>query len=84
MSLDTSPQASKRISVKTLVESPSLPCDHRRYYSSDPNESAASEPDDTIPTIDFSLLTSGDPLQRSKIIRDLDKACQEWGFFMVT
>ncbi|KAH7847732.1 hypothetical protein Vadar_029655 [Vaccinium darrowii] len=80
----TPPQASKRVSVKTLVESPGLTSIPSKYsYSLNPNESAGSEPDETIPTIDFSLLTSGDPHQRSKIIRDLDKACREWGFFML-
>ncbi|GFS35149.1 hypothetical protein Acr_00g0038110 [Actinidia rufa] len=48
-----------------------------------PNESDASNPNNTIPTIDFSLLTSGDPHQRSKVIQDIDKSCQEWGFFML-
>ncbi|KAM1002372.1 hypothetical protein ACFX2C_002815 [Malus domestica] len=38
----------------------------------------------TIPTVDFSLLTtSASPEQRSKAINDLGKACQDWGFFMV-
>ncbi|KAJ0011448.1 hypothetical protein Pint_33400 [Pistacia integerrima] len=41
------------------------------------------EPDDSIPIIDFSLLISSCPEQRYKIIHDLGKACQEWGFFMV-
>ncbi|PIA51997.1 hypothetical protein AQUCO_01000106v1 [Aquilegia coerulea] len=36
-----------------------------------------------IPTIDFSLLNSTSPDQRSKVIQDLGKACQEWGFFML-
>ncbi|KAH7847202.1 hypothetical protein Vadar_023205 [Vaccinium darrowii] len=80
----TPPQASKRVSVKTLVESLGLTSIPSSYsYSLNPNESAGSEPDETIPTIDFSLLTSTDPHQRSKIIRDLDRACREWGFFML-
>jgi isopenicillin N synthase-like dioxygenase len=36
-----------------------------------------------IPVIDFSLLTSGDPDIHAKTVRDLHKACVEWGFFMV-
>ncbi|KAH7834634.1 hypothetical protein Vadar_018132 [Vaccinium darrowii] len=81
---ETPCKASKRVSVKTLVESPGLTSIPSTYsYSLNPNESAASEPDGTIPIIDFSLLTSGDPHQRSKIIRDLDRACREWGFFML-
>ncbi|XP_062086499.1 2-oxoglutarate-dependent dioxygenase 19-like [Humulus lupulus] len=37
----------------------------------------------SIPTIDISLLTSGDLHQRSKILHDLRKACKEWGFFQL-
>ncbi|KAF5207081.1 2-oxoglutarate and Fe(II)-dependent oxygenase superfamily protein [Thalictrum thalictroides] len=36
-----------------------------------------------IPTIDFSILNSTFPDQRSKVIQDIGKACQDWGFFMV-
>ena len=43
----------------------------------------STDPEYTIPTIDFSLLTSGDPEQRSKVLHDLRKACDEWGYFMV-
>ncbi|KAI4297448.1 hypothetical protein L6164_037339 [Bauhinia variegata] len=39
--------------------------------------------DDTIPVIDFSLLISGNPKERSKAIKDLGKACEEWGFFLL-
>ncbi|KAF4369956.1 hypothetical protein G4B88_016117 [Cannabis sativa] len=35
----------------------------------------------SIPTIDFSLLTSDNLDQRSKILDDLRKACEDWGFF---
>ncbi|KAF7113878.1 hypothetical protein RHSIM_RhsimUnG0105900 [Rhododendron simsii] len=77
--------ATKRISVKTLVESPGLTSIPTNYsYSTNPNESAGSNPnEDTFPVIDFSLLTSDDPHKRSKTIQDLDRACQDWGFFMV-
>ncbi|KAI4299129.1 hypothetical protein L6164_032619 [Bauhinia variegata] len=37
----------------------------------------------TIPIIDFSLLTSSDPQHKSKIIQDLGRACEEWGFFLL-
>ncbi|XP_022159287.1 uncharacterized protein LOC111025699 [Momordica charantia] len=37
---------------------------------------------DSIPTIDFSLLTTGTPDQRAKVVDQLGKACQDWGFFM--
>ncbi|OMO85195.1 Oxoglutarate/iron-dependent dioxygenase [Corchorus capsularis] len=45
---------------------------------------SVSEANESIPTIDFSLLTSSNPEERSKVIQDLAKACQDWGFFMVT
>ena len=38
---------------------------------------------EAIPTVDFSLLTSADPDQRSKAVEDLGRACREWGFFVV-
>ncbi|KAL2513620.1 2-oxoglutarate (2OG) and Fe(II)-dependent oxygenase superfamily protein [Forsythia ovata] len=46
------------------------------------NERTASN-SDSIPIIDFSLLISGHPDQRSKFIQELGKACQEWGFFIL-
>uniref|UniRef100_A0A5B7BI18 Putative 2-oxoglutarate/Fe(II)-dependent dioxygenase n=1 Tax=Davidia involucrata TaxID=16924 RepID=A0A5B7BI18_DAVIN len=70
--------------IKSLAESRDLTSIPSNYtYSTNPNEIAGSDPEDTIPVIDFSVLTSGDPDQRSKIIQDLGKACEEWGFFMV-
>nr|QBG82653.1 DMR6-like oxygenase 2 [Papaver somniferum] len=36
----------------------------------------------SLPVIDFSLLTSGSPNQRSKIVEELRNACLHWGFFM--
>ncbi|KAM7481692.1 hypothetical protein LguiB_006275 [Lonicera macranthoides] len=47
------------------------------------NELESVNAEDSIPTIDFSLLTMGSPDQRSKVIHDLGKFCQEWGFFLV-
>ncbi|XP_010272964.1 PREDICTED: protein DMR6-LIKE OXYGENASE 2-like isoform X2 [Nelumbo nucifera] len=49
----------------------------------DDDDQVVAEAEEVIPTIDFSLLKSGTPEQRSSTIRDLGKACQEWGFFMV-
>lgn len=46
------------------------------------NEPTASN-SDSIPIIDFSLITSAQPDQRSRVIQELGKACQEWGFFIV-
>ncbi|GMP38929.1 hypothetical protein CsSME_00009984 [Camellia sinensis var. sinensis] len=82
---ETHLHAPQSTSVKTLAESPGLTCIPPNYtYTTNPHESAASEPEDSIPIIDFSSLTSSDPDQRSQVIQDLGKACQEWGFFMVT
>ena len=83
-SAETNPHVPKRTTVKALVESPALTSIPSNYsYTTNPNESDASDPDETLPAIDFSLLTSHDPHQRSKVIQDLKKACQDWGFFMV-
>ncbi|KAL8479529.1 hypothetical protein ACS0TY_026431 [Phlomoides rotata] len=37
----------------------------------------------SLPVVDFSALTAGDPDQYSKSIHDLAKACEEWGFFVL-
>ena len=78
--------APKAASVKALLESSgsaSIPCaySYSTLHLSDHN--TASEPEETIPIIDFSLLTSCDPHQRSIAIHKLSKACEEWGFFTV-
>ncbi|KAF2291616.1 hypothetical protein GH714_026221 [Hevea brasiliensis] len=70
-------------SVKWLVESGCLKKVPSKYaYEKNP-EDRISEDEETIPTIDYSLLTHGTPIQRFKVIQDLGNACQEWGFFMV-
>ncbi|XP_057495236.1 2-oxoglutarate-dependent dioxygenase 19-like [Actinidia eriantha] len=71
-------------SVKALQES-SIPW---RYSNStvlnlNEHDNIASEPEESIPIIDFSLLTSSDPIRRSEAIHQLSHACQEWGFFML-
>lgn len=74
--------------IKQLADSPDLHFIPSNYVHStnDPGDSSATDPDDSnsIPIIDFSLLTSGDPHQRSIAIHNLSKACQDWGFFMVS
>ncbi|CAK9133711.1 unnamed protein product [Ilex paraguariensis] len=78
-------QPSKVTSVKTLTESADLKTipSNYAYTPTDPNEADVLEEEVSIPIIDFSLLTSAIPEQRFKAIQDLDKACQDWGFFMV-
>lgn len=73
------------ISVKTLSESPNLKFIPSNYVNTNiyPLESEPHDHSNSIPTVDFSLLNSIDPHQRSQAINNLNKACQEWGFFMV-
>lgn len=75
--------------VKQLVESgfcsKSLPSKYV-FSRNDDYDSVVGIQDElakAIPTIDFSLLTSGNPDQRSKVVNDLGNACRDWGFFMV-
>ncbi|AES90611.1 putative flavonol synthase [Medicago truncatula] len=77
-------------SVKTLSESPdfnSIPSSYT--YTTNPhdeNEIVADqdEVNDPIPVIDYSLLINGNHDQRTKTIHDIGKACEEWGFFILT
>lgn len=73
------------VSVKTLAESPELTSIPPSYvHAPDPGE--LIDPDalqDSIPTIDFSLLSSDSPHQRSSAVHELDRACRDWGFFTV-
>ncbi|KAK4340049.1 hypothetical protein RND71_041511 [Anisodus tanguticus] len=73
--------------IKQLAESlefRSIPCNYI-HSTNNSSESSATDPHDSnlIPIVDFSLLTSHDPHQRSTAIHHLTKACQDWGFFMV-
>ncbi|XP_015886184.3 2-oxoglutarate-dependent dioxygenase 19 [Ziziphus jujuba] len=78
-------QQNKMISIKELAESGGLTSVPSEYtFASNPNDQAdQNDPDHSMPTIDFSLIMSTSPDQRSKILHDLRKACEEWGFFMV-
>ena len=79
----------EKISVKELTSqysrsTTSVPSEYT--FIANPNDEVvdSSDPEYSIPIINnFSLITSGDPQQRSKILLDLRKACEEWGFFMV-
>ncbi|KAJ4964978.1 hypothetical protein NE237_016827 [Protea cynaroides] len=67
--------------VKELAESSTLSSIPSHYvFSTNLEDQVVTE---EIPIIDFSLLTSGTPDQRFKIVQALGKACQDWGFFMV-
>lgn len=70
--------------VKRLSESRDLNTIPSIYtYTTNPNESPVSNSQDSIPTIDFSLLTSPDPSLRLQVIQELGDACKDWGFFQV-
>ncbi|KAI4962616.1 hypothetical protein ZWY2020_028722 [Hordeum vulgare] len=40
--------------------------------------------DDGIPVVDLAVLVNGDAWERAQAVRHLGRACQDWGFFMVT
>ncbi|KAF3435068.1 hypothetical protein FNV43_RR22155 [Rhamnella rubrinervis] len=65
----------------TYIFTQNIHDDHHHHLQASVLEHPADQ--EQIPIIDFSLLTSSDPLQRSKAIKDLGKACEDWGFFMV-
>ncbi|KAL3515504.1 hypothetical protein ACH5RR_022406 [Cinchona calisaya] len=75
-------------SVKQLAESPGLnsipSCYEYSNNHTDDQSTASDDPDEvSIPVIDFSLLSSTNLDQRLKVVQELGRACQEWGFFMV-
>lgn len=75
----------KVTSTKAQAESPNLKAIPSQYtFTIDPNEIVdPNDPEFSIPIVDYSLLTSNFPEQRSKIIHDLSNICQDWGFFLV-
>ena len=84
-SLAAEDQPTKVSSIKELTQSGGVTSVPSKYnYTLNPNDQANSnDPEHSIPTIDFSILTSGSPEQRSKMLHELRKACEDWGFFMV-
>ncbi|KAH6757677.1 hypothetical protein C2S53_020877, partial [Perilla frutescens var. hirtella] len=66
--------------VKALAESSCLKSIPSQFTFATDSRGSHS---DSLPIIDFSLLTSSDPNQRSKALHDLAGACQEWGFFVL-
>lgn len=82
----TTMETTKVTSIKSLAESPAFSSLPSAYmFNGDPSDEAdPNDPELTIPVVDMSLLTSGSPDQRSKIIHDLVKICQEWGCFVVS
>lgn len=76
-------------SIKEFAESSAQLSSIPSAYTHSSISSASSNNDhdpllsDSIPVIDFSLLMSSDPNQRSAAVHQLGDACREWGFFMV-
>ncbi|WRX14053.1 Oxoglutarate/iron-dependent dioxygenase - like 10 [Theobroma cacao] len=74
----------KRTSIKSLAELPGLTSIPPIYiFPTNANDQPFSDAKESIPTIDFSHLTSNNPDERSKVLQELGDACQDWGFFMV-
>ncbi|XP_021284391.1 protein DMR6-LIKE OXYGENASE 2-like [Herrania umbratica] len=74
----------KLTSIKSLAELPGLTSIPPIYtFPTNPNDQSFSAAKESIPTIDFSQLTSNNPEERSKVIQELGEACQDWGFFTV-
>ncbi|KAK2968658.1 hypothetical protein RJ640_012501 [Escallonia rubra] len=73
-------QASKYL-LNPLTSFCSIPSEYA--YSTTHYTPIASDQEDSIPVIDYSLLISSIPDQRSKVIDQLGKACEEWGFFLL-
>ncbi|KAI3417895.1 Fe2OG dioxygenase domain-containing protein [Psidium guajava] len=75
----------KATSVKAPAESSNLTSIPSCYAfpSTSGDRAILTDDDDSIPVIEFSLLSSSNPDQRSKVVADLAKACRDWGFFMV-
>nr|BAO27778.1 F3H1 protein [Reaumuria trigyna] len=70
-------------SVKELANLNSIPSSYVHPTLTNCEANDSSPDDGSIPIIDFSLLVSDDPDERSRMIEELGKACRNWGFFMV-
>ncbi|KAK8259459.1 hypothetical protein V6Z11_D13G056900 [Gossypium hirsutum] len=82
-SLTHPPPPRKLTTVKALSESPGLSSIPSIYtFPKQPYHEPVSDTKEPIPTIDFSLLASSHPDERSETIREFGKACRDWGFFM--
>lgn len=66
--------------VKVLAESSNIESVPSQFTFANDTKASYS---DSIPIIDFSLLNSSGPVQRSNALQDLHRACQEWGFFVL-
>ncbi|XP_027366132.1 protein DMR6-LIKE OXYGENASE 2-like [Abrus precatorius] len=72
-------------SIKAFAESNGGSLIPSTYHSIiDPHDDVADELAASIPVIDLSLLTSHDPQIHAKAVRQLGKACADWGVFLLT
>ncbi|KAF7830708.1 flavanone 3-dioxygenase 2-like [Senna tora] len=73
-------------SIKAFAEANGVGPIPSSYHSiTEPRDDVAHDLAASIPVIDFSLLTSHhDPRRRAFAVRQLGKACADWGFFMIT
>ncbi|KAI4337964.1 hypothetical protein L6164_016325 [Bauhinia variegata] len=77
--------ASDISSIKAFAESnDDAPIPSTYYSITEPRDDVAHELAASLPVIDLSLLNSEDLQLHSKAVQQLGKACQEWGFFMIT
>ncbi|XP_073125354.1 2-oxoglutarate-dependent dioxygenase 19-like [Henckelia pumila] len=68
------------VSIKELANSSDIKAIPSHFkFVVDPQGSIS----DSLPIVDFSLLLSDDADQRSQALKDLAKACEEWGFFVL-
>ena len=73
-------------SVKALAESASLSSLPSIYsFTHNPHDETIipDDAEDSVPIIDVSLLVSGTPEEQSQVVHQLNKACSDWGCFMV-
>lgn len=68
------------LSIKDLANSSDLKTIPSHFTFVSDSKGSISE---FLPIVDFSLLVSDNPEQRSEALSGLGKACEQWGFFVV-
>ncbi|XP_044386835.1 2-oxoglutarate-dependent dioxygenase 19 [Triticum aestivum] len=64
--------------------SSATPPRHMASPPSSPGQPSGTCSEDAIPVVDLAVLVNGDAGERSQAVQHLGRACQDWGFFMVT
>ncbi|XP_028790839.1 flavanone 3-dioxygenase 2 [Neltuma alba] len=71
-------------SIKDFAESIAGSAIPSTYHSiTEGRDDVADELAASLPVIDLSLLTSTDPVIHAGAVRELGRACQDWGFFLL-